>query len=43
MPNNIYVSVGKHGPDEVKVPHHVHRKSKTVSVTRLVTPDHQKI
>ena len=42
MSNNGYVPIGTHGPDSVKVPHHVHNKSKTVSVPRLVSPDQQK-
>ena len=39
--NNRYVSIVKHGPDLLKVHHHVHNKARTVSVSRLATPDQQ--
>ena len=42
MSNKGYVSIGAHGPDVVKVPHHVHKKSRTVSVSIIVTPDQKR-
>ena len=43
IPNTRYVSICTHDPDVVQVPHHVHNKYRTVSVSILVTPDQPKI
>ena len=42
MWNNGYVSIDPYGTDLVKVTNNVQKKSRTVSVLRLVTPNQQK-
>ena len=38
------MSISTHDPDVLKVPHRVHKKYRTVSVSRIFTPDqHKKI